>query len=122
MISVGWAGAGEIGVQIECPRCLAGAKRVELRYGRMAHKLPEVPGSEYLGLVKLKTEGQATYFDADGWLICVDYDSECRHVGEPMGFFRFAWWPVRCRNGKRRWLEWVECHCDGTYTLGDRAH
>lgn len=50
------------------------------------------------------------------------YDSEGRHAAESIGFYEFAWRPRRCRNGKWRWLCWVESHGDGTYTLGNRAH
>lgn len=53
---------------------------------------------------------------------CADWDAEGRSIGEPVGFYVFAWLPVRCRNGKVRWLTWVERHDGGTYTLGNRAH
>lgn len=56
-----------------------------------------------------------------GWL-CGNYDSECRHIGEPLGWYTFAWRPKMCRNGLLRWLTWVERHDDGTYSLGNRAH
>lgn len=49
-------------------------------------------------------------------------DAEGRWPIEPLGFYRFAWTPKRCRNGKIRWFCWVEHHGDGTYSLGDRAH
>ena len=45
------------------------------------------------------------------------FDEECRHVAEPHGLTVFAWWPRTCRNGKRRWLTWLEHHADGTYTF-----
>lgn len=51
---------------------------------------------------------------------CHHYDLECRLTDEPDGRIVFAWLPVRCRNGKRRWLRRVERHADGTYTLGNR--
>lgn len=54
--------------------------------------------------------------------ICGNVDAELRSIGEPFGFYTFAWLPKTCRNGKRRWLCWVERHDDGTYTLGNRAH
>jgi hypothetical protein len=57
-----------------------------------------------------------------GSVRCDSYDSELRHVAEGFGFYRFVFWPVRCRNGLLRWLTWVEAHPDGTYTLGNRAH
>lgn len=50
------------------------------------------------------------------------YDNEGRHICEPFGFYEFAWRPRKCRNGKWRWLCWVESHDDGTFTLGNRAH
>jgi hypothetical protein len=53
---------------------------------------------------------------------CQSYDRELRHVGDPIGWHKFAWWPVQCRNGYWRWLRWVELHGDGTYSLGNRAH
>jgi len=37
---------------------------------------------------------------------------------EPYGFHEFAWKPRRCRNGKIRWLCWVERHSNGTFTKG----
>lgn len=45
-------------------------------------------------------------------------DEEGRHCCEPIGYSFFAWLPVKCRNGKIRWLTAVERHVDGTYTLG----
>lgn len=53
---------------------------------------------------------------------CRNYDSEMRHAAEGLGFYTFAWWPVKCRNNRLRWLTWVERHSDGSYTLGNRAH
>lgn len=53
---------------------------------------------------------------------CSNYDSECRHGAESLGFYTFAWLPKRCRNGRLRWLTLVERHQNGTYTLGNRAH
>lgn len=49
------------------------------------------------------------------------YDSEGRNPVEPLGYYEFAWRPRRCRNGRVRWLCWVERHSDGTFTLGNRA-
>jgi hypothetical protein len=43
-------------------------------------------------------------------------DSEGRFPWEPLGFVTFTFWPKRCRNGKWRWLCFVERHSDGTYT------
>ncbi len=40
---------------------------------------------------------------------------------EYFGYYIFAWLPKKCRNGKWRWLCWLEKHDDGTYTLGNRA-
>ncbi len=47
-----------------------------------------------------------------------EYDSEAIHFTEPYGWHLFAWTPKRCRNGKIRWLKWLERHGDGSYTLG----
>lgn len=44
------------------------------------------------------------------------WDEEGKSVVEPCGFYVFAWLPRRCRNGKVRWLCWLERHRDGTYT------
>ena len=99
----------EAGVQITCARCLAGAK-VFRRHGRMIHRVPEF----------LSWGGRVTPIPE--YYPCPDWDSECRHVSEPMGWFTFAWWPVRCRNGKVRWLQSVEKMANGTFTLGNRAH
>lgn len=57
-----------------------------------------------------------------GFFPCLNFDDECRHIGEPLGFYVFAWKPRRCRNGRLRWLKWVERHADGSFTLGDRAY
>ena len=93
---------GSVSVKSECPYCLEkGRKRIILRHGKMAHWFP-------------MTEVQ-TYPP------CLDYDSECRHAAEPLGFYTFAWKPRRCRNRRLRWLTWVERHDDGTFTLGNRA-
>jgi hypothetical protein len=43
-------------------------------------------------------------------------DSEGVCVWEPLGYAMFAFWPVRCRNGKWRWFCGVDRHRDGTYT------
>lgn len=57
-----------------------------------------------------------------GFIECPNWDDECRHAAEGLGYYRVAWWPVRCRNGKLRWLTWIEDHLDGTFSLGNRAH
>ena len=49
-------------------------------------------------------------------------DSEGRLSSEPYGYYFFAWKPRRCRNGKIRWLCWLEDHMDGTFSRGNRAH
>jgi hypothetical protein len=53
---------------------------------------------------------------------CANYDSELRHVSEAFGLYVFAWLPKRCRNGRLRWLTWLEQHRNGTFTLGNRAY
>lgn len=90
----------EFSVAMSCPHCLAGDRRWggRLTLRRIVHKyLPSKP-------------------------ICADWDVEFRYIGEPFGFFLFAWLPVKCRNRRVRWLTWVEKHRDGTCTLGNRAH
>jgi hypothetical protein len=44
-------------------------------------------------------------------------DSEYRWPIEPAGFHLFAWLPKRCRNGRIRWLCWLERHGPGDFTL-----
>jgi hypothetical protein len=68
------------------------------------------------------TEDGREYALRGEFVLCKNIDDEHRSIGEPFGFFEFAWWPRRCRNGKVRWLRSVEHHSDGTYTLGNRAH
>jgi hypothetical protein len=53
---------------------------------------------------------------------CLNFDDECRPIGEPLGYYTFALFPVRCLNRRWRWFCWVERHNNGTYTLGNRAH
>ncbi len=96
---------------IECPICRAGDTKICFAYGKIVHRL-DAP----------RPIDHSLWFEDEGYQPCLDYDAECRHVSEPLGLFAFAWWPVRCRNGKRRWLTAVERHDDGTYTLGNRAH
>lgn len=93
---------GQVGVQLSCPRCIKGDKRIGWHRGRVVHRLYRPP--------------------LDLYEPCPDYDEEGRHVSEAIGWFEIAWWPVRCRNGKLRWLRWVERHDDGSYSLGNRAH
>ncbi len=115
-------GICEVAAQSRCPICISGDRRVGWRQGAIAHRAPQKTAEErYLGLATPKAEGSRSYFDADGYQICPDYDPEGRHIAEPLGFYTFTWWPKICRNGKRRWMTWVERHRDGTYTLGDRA-
>lgn len=96
-IAVIW-GDPTVSAPSKCRYCLANDRAVTLRHGRMVH-----------------SRGLA-------YMACADWDTECRHLDEPLGFYRFAWWPRRCRNGRWRWLCWVEHHLDGTYSLGNRAH
>lgn len=44
------------------------------------------------------------------------FDDELVAPWEYLGFATFAWLPKKCRNGKLRWLCWVDQHRDGTYT------
>jgi hypothetical protein len=95
-----------VSVQNQCEHCGRGAEPFllptlrRLRF-RPVHPIPNTRG-EYVA--------------------CKNFDSECRHLAEGMGFYRVAWWPVKCRNGKWRWLSWIEDHGDGSYSLGNRAH
>lgn len=43
-------------------------------------------------------------------------DSEGRFPWEPLGFTQFHFLPKRCRNGRLRWLCFLDRHPDGTYT------
>lgn len=109
------------GVQIRCPLCREGyAHEIKLRRGRMVHT---VGRPRAVGLVLEASRRTCLLMcEGVGYWPCEDWDSECRHIGEPMGFFRFAWLPTRCRNGEVRWLRWLEQHEDGSLTLGSRAH
>ncbi len=102
-----------VAVQSKCVHCAAGDTKVGTRRGRIVHRLLWPP-SEGLH--------PTTPSEGDLYWPCPDWDNEYRHAAEPLGFYRFAWLPRVCRNRKRRWLTWVECHPDGTFTLGNRAH
>jgi hypothetical protein len=60
------------------------------------------------------------------FVACKNFDSEQRWLGDSLGYYVFAWRPRKCRNGKWRWLTWLERHTDWGgrtyYTLGNRAH
>ena len=92
----------EVAAQSRCSLCLAGDKIVGWHHGRVVHRA--------------KAINEGYYHRA-----CLNYDAEGRHIAEPLGFYTFAWLPVRCRNGKWRWFRWVERHEDGTFTAGNRA-
>lgn len=112
-------------VQIRCPLCKEkGRKRIVLLNGEMQHHISAPPRKNiYSGLATIKNEGETVKWDTgDRYVRCLDYDDECRHVSEPLGFFSFAWLPRTCRNGNRVWLKAIEIHDDGTVTLGNRAH
>ena len=57
-------------------------------------------------------DGVAVGVEEGGPLI----DSEGVGVWEPLGYSFFTLRPRRCRNGKVRWLVWVQQHSDGTFT------
>ena len=96
-----------IGYQNACPSCAAGHPcGYSRKRGRIVHSVYSLIDGKAM---KGKT--------AD----CANADDECRFGGEPYGFYQIAWLPKRCRNGRWRWLCWVERHSDGTYTLGNRA-
>src|SRR5262249_22786014 len=121
------AAVAEVGVQLRCPMCMAGNTRVGTRDGKIVHRIPfcgtDDTRGRYLGLALPKIEGETiNTLTGERYLPCPDWDWEFRHVSEPLGFYMFAWWPRRCRNGKLRWLTSVERHDDGTFTLGNRAH
>ena len=89
-------------VQSQCDYCTkAVALRWSKRNNRPVHAIPNTRNE---------------------FVACKNYDTELRHLAEPMGYYRVAFWPVKCRNGKWRWLTWIEDHGNGTYTLGNRAH
>ncbi len=93
---------GSVSVKSECQLCLSGhQKRLISHKGKVVHWFP--------------------MFGEESHRPCLDYDSECRHAAEPLGFYAFAWKPVRRRNGRWAWLRWVELHADGSVTLGNRA-
>ncbi len=100
-------GTEQVAAMSRCPLCCRGRRVVGWRRGVIVHRFVSVDPN---------TTGIYDYKP------CPDYDSEGRHIAEPFGFYTFAWWPKLCRNGKRRWLTWVERHEDGSFTLGDRAH
>jgi hypothetical protein len=96
-----------VAVQSQCEPCNRGTRILRSkRYGSMVHPLLGFEGQEMRG----------------EFIKCRNFDRELRHLGEPMGYYRIAFWPVKCRNGCWRWLTWIEDHGDGTYTLGNRAH
>lgn len=109
---------GEAAVQLRCHLCKTGEAQVGWRGGRLVHRLKYPPQDAVHWDSSMP--GEYVYHP------CPDWDAEARHVSEPMGFFTFAWWPVRCRNGKLRWLKWVERHTatngEITFTRGNRAH
>lgn len=113
------AGSGQVmnvSAQSQCPDCIKGhpvadfKHRSETRRHRFYHSVYGVDeaGKEYA----LRGE----------FIACQNFDNEDRHIAEPMGFYVFTWKPQRCRNGRLRWLRWLERHPDGTFTLGNRAH
>ena len=98
--------SSETGVPCSCPYCLQGQRPLLRRVFKPWFVYHLVEGFQ----------GQFEFVH------CSMYDSELRHAAEPFGFYKFAWLPVKCRNGYWRWLSWVEHHSDGTYSLGNRAH
>lgn len=95
-----------VGVQNQCEMCAQGEGLVWTRTTTANHSRPMHPVP--------RTRGE--------YNLCKNFDNELRHLAEPLGFYRMALWPVRCRNGKWRWFRWIEDHGDGTYSLGNRAH
>ena len=106
-------GTVEVGVQRRCFTCMSGDRRVGWRNGRVVHRLMWPPQDA--------THWHDLPSESDLYAPCADYDAEGRHIAETLGFYTFAWWPVRCRNGKRRWLTSIERHADGSVTAGNRA-
>jgi hypothetical protein len=47
-------------------------------------------------------------------------DAEGKFAWEPLGFSSYAFIPRKCRNGRWRWLCFLEKHEDGTYTKDRR--
>jgi hypothetical protein len=95
----------EVSVKSRCGACNAG-EPVGRHKGVVVHSARWADGRAIPGTV----------------YACHNFDAECRHGAEGFGFYIFAWLPRRRRNGKLRWLTWVEDHLDGTFTLGNRAH
>lgn len=105
-----------VSVQNQCPSCAKGHPYVD-RGNRSATRRHRFYHSIY------GTQENGQEYALRGELIaCLNFDNEDRHLAEPFGFYIFAWLPHRCRNGRLRWLRWLEHHSDGTYTLGNRAH
>lgn len=103
----------DIAFESQCALCNEpGRKRIILKGGAMMHYQPP----------SVRLVPRAIEPNDPIYVRCNNYDDECRSLGEPFGWFTFAWLPRRCRNGKRRWLVSLERHSDGTYTLGNRAH
>jgi hypothetical protein len=98
-----------VSAKITCEHCLNGITRVTKRSGRMVH-------------AKITIYDNTIVPNEIKYLPCADWDSECRYINEPIGFIKFAWKPMKCRNGKRRWFKFVEMMGDGTFCLGDRAY
>ena len=95
-------------VESKCAACLRG-EPVGISYGMAWHLARDENGIAASG--------------PDYRYRCLNFDDECRRFGEPYGYIMFAWKPVKCRNGKWRWLRWVERHNPGcSYTLSNRAH
>ena len=97
-----------VAVQSKCKACDRGEPVSWLSQGRhsaMIHSVYDKDGRAIRGV----TTG------------CGNWDKERRHIGEPFGFYTFAFRPRRCRNGQWRWLTWLERHSDGSHTLGNRA-
>jgi hypothetical protein len=112
------ADLSQVSARSRCTICdKPGRKTVFYRDGRMWHYVP-APGAQS----KRRHLAVADPLVPPRYLPCLNYDDECRHIAESLGFYVFAWLPVRARNGKMRWLRWVERHEDGTVTLGNRAH
>ena len=116
--------AAEVSAQSECALCQkSGRKRIILRNHKMVHAVPVTRSTpaRLLGMAPLRDESLRVIDEPPQFVPCLDYDAECRHITEPLGFYTVAFLPQRRRNGRWVWLRWIEQHDDGTVTLGNRA-
>ena len=105
-----------VAAQSQCPSCIKGHPYVDggSRSATRRHR--------FYHSVYGTREDSREYALRGEFTACLNFDPEDRHIAEPLGFYVFAWLPRSCRNGRVRWLRWLERHSDGSYTLGNRAY